>query len=333
MTTCLSPAEVLPFLHGCSGTCPLDGHTLFTRFTEEELAYYSERSNSDFLRSHTLAGIFLECVTDAPEISFTYQMYREKGLYAFGSGFDIWEDGVLAAVYAIDPECTDTVTVSYTRKKKEPSRIRIHFTGGSVVLLDKFCLGNAVSVEKSAKTILFYGDSITQSAYVPAPSLSWPHLLSRWLDAEFINRGIGSMIFEAPSLPSAPDCTPDLLCIEYGCNDIAQIADNETALANALAWLEKICVLYPAVPKCCILPDFIPREGVNKTYWERLGPYARELAAICSGMNIPTFSGRALIPEISSLYYGDHIHFNEAGSSLFAGNLLHTLRHIPSLSL
>ena len=326
MTTCLSPAEVLPYLHGCCGTYELDGCTGFSRFTEEELSYYSARSDMDFVRSHTTAGIWLECVTDAPEVSFTYRLYREKGIYVIGSGFDIWENDQFGAVYRIDPQNTDTVTVSYPRRCSEPSRIRIHFTGGSVVLMDKFYLGNAVPAEKKKKQILFYGDSITQSAYIPTPSLSWSNLLAGWLGAEHINRGIGSMIFEAPALPSAPDCSPDLLLIEYGCNDIAKTPDNETARVLAEEWLAGICRLYPAVPKCCILPDFVPQEGVQEDYWTRLPHYCAALAELCAARGIIAISGRSLIPAIPVLFYGDHIHFNEAGSALFAGNLLNTLR-------
>jgi len=325
MTNCLSPAEVLPYLHGCCGTYELDGHIGFSRFTEEELSYYSARSDMDFVRSHTSAGIWLECITDAPEISFTYRLYREKGLYVIGSGFEILENDQFCAGYRIDPQNTDDVTVSYTRRCAEPSRIRIHFTHGSVVLMDKFHLGNAVPAEQKKKQILFYGDSITQSAYIPTPSLSWTNLLAGWLDAEHINRGIGSMVFEAPALPSSPDCNPELLFIEYGCNDIGKTPDNETALLSAKEWLNGICRLYPAVPKYCILPDFIPREGVQEDYWTRLPPYCAALSDLCAAAGISVISGRSLIPALPVLFYGDHVHFNEAGSALFAGNLLHIL--------
>ena len=326
MSASLSPEEAIPYLHGCCGTYELDGRTGFSRFTEEELSYYGARSDTDFVRSHAPAGIRLECITDAPEISFTYRLYREKGLYVIGSGFDIWENDRFGAVFRIDPQNTDAVTVSYARRCSGPSRIRIRFTGGSTVLFDGFCLGDAAPVENRSRTVLFYGDSITQSAYIPAPSLSWTDLAAGWLDAEHLNRGIGSMIFEAPALPSAPDCSPDLLFIEYGCNDIGKTPDNEKALASAEEWLGGIRRLYPDVPKYCILPGFIPREGVSEEYRQRLAPYCTALSGLCAAAGISVLPGRSLIPDISELYYGDHVHFNEAGSALFAGNLVHALR-------
>ena len=57
---------IFSFLHGCCGTYTLDGCTGFSRFTPDQLAYYGSRSDTDFVRSHAPAGIFLECVTDEP---------------------------------------------------------------------------------------------------------------------------------------------------------------------------------------------------------------------------------------------------------------------------
>ena len=54
MSKYLTTAEVLPFLHGCCGTYMLDGYTCFSRFTAEELAYYGDRSGTDFVRSYSV---------------------------------------------------------------------------------------------------------------------------------------------------------------------------------------------------------------------------------------------------------------------------------------
>lgn len=326
MANYLSAEEVLPFLHGCCGTFELEGCTGFSRFTQEQLSYYSERSSMDFVRSHVPAGIYLDCITDTPEISFTYRLYNAKGTYVIGSGFDIWENDVFGANFRIDPQVTDPVTITYTRRKKEPSRIRIYFTGGSVVLPDRFCLGNALPVENHGKQILFYGDSITQSAYIPTPSLSWFLPIAMHMEAEYLNRGIGSMVFAPESLPSETDCKPDTIFIEYGCNDITLIPDNETCIEKAAAWMQKLCALYPDAKKFCILPDFIPQEGVNAEYWQRLPLYCADLAALCADYAIPAIAGKDLIPALPTLFCGDHIHFNEAGSAIFANRLLYSIK-------
>ena len=315
---------IFSFLHGCCGTYTLDGCTGFSRFTPDQLAYYGSRSDTDFVRSHAPAGIFLECVTDEPVISLTYRLYGDRGWYVMNSGIDVEENGVFAAHFSVDPAEKGNVTVSYVRKSREPSVIRIWFPNGCVFLPVEFRLGNAQPTPRKEPKILFYGDSITQSAYIPTPSLSWFVPVAEHFQTGYLNRGIGSMIFDKDSLPAEPDCRPERIFIEYGGNDLGKIPDNDTALAAAEAWLERLCVLYPDAEKYTILPDFFPEESEN--ILRRLDDYCRELTALCRVRGITVFSGKPLIPALPALFCSDHVHFNEAGSAIFANRLLNAVR-------
>lgn len=325
----MSAEEVfsLQLLHGCCGTYSLDGYTGFSRFTPDSLAFYSERSDADFVRSHAMAGIYLECVTDAPEISFTCRLYRDKGFYVMNSGIDLWENGVFAAHRSVDPAETGDVTVTYRRKRREPSRIRLVFPNGCVLLPLEFRLGDARPTAKHDRTILFYGDSITQSAYIPNPSLSWYHPVADHLEAEYVNRGIGSMIFDEASLPRETDCRPDRIFIEYGANDLGKTPDNETALKAADAWMKKLCRLYPEAEKYVLLPDFFPEEGESEAILRRRDSYCEGLTAIGHSHVMHVLSGQPLIPALPSMYCADLVHFNEAGSAVFANRLLYTVEN------
>ncbi len=312
------------FLHGCCGTYELDGCTGFSRFTPDQLTYYGSRSDMDFVRSRAPAGIYLECVTDEPQISVTYRLYRDKGWYVMNSGIDVLENGVFSAHFSVDPAETGDVTVSYIRQCREPSVLRIYFPNGCVFLPVEFRLGQAVPTAEKDPKILFYGDSITQSAYIPNPSLSWFVPAAQHLDAGYLNRGIGSMIFDRDSLPAEPDCRPERIFIEYGGNDLGKIPDNDTALTAAEAWLDRLCVLYPDARKYTVLPDFFPDE--SETVLRRLDGYCRGLTDLCRSRRIAVFSGKPLIPALPALFCADHVHFNEAGSAVFANRLLYAVR-------
>ena len=316
--------SIFSFLHGCCGTCDLDGCTGFSRFTPDQLDYYSRRSDADFVRSHAPAGIFLECVTDEPVISLTYRLYGEKGWYVMNSGIDVEENGVFAAHFSVDPAEKGNVTVSYARKSREPSVIRIWFPNGCVFLPVDFQAGNAQPTPRKETKILFYGDSITQSAYIPTPSLSWFVPAAETLGGGYLNRGIGSMVFDRDSLPAEADCRPEMIFIEYGGNDLGKTPGNDTALAAAEAWLDRLCVLYPDAEKYTILPDFFPEE--SEAILRRLDEYCRELTGLCRTRGITVFSGKPLIPALPALFCGDHVHFNEAGSAVFANRLLNAVR-------
>lgn len=324
MKSYLTAEEIFPYLHGACGTYRLGGRIGFSRFTEEQLRYYENRIADDFVRSRSPAGIYLECTTDAPEITFMYRIWKEKGYYRTRSGFDIWEDGVLTAGYPLDLE-SDEACVRYRRQKTSPSVIRITFPCGVIVLPDRFSLGSAVPTPRKPKTLLLYGDSLTQSAYEANPSLSWCVPAAKWLGAECINRGIGSMIFDAASLPAEPDCIPDWIVIEYGGNDLYRIPDTYAALTAAEAWLEKLCLLYPGAAKYAVLPDLGPRTGGSAEKWRREDDYCASLASICRNRGIIPLPGRELIPPMPVLYFEDETHFNEAGSAIFANNLLYAM--------
>lgn len=322
MSHIFSAEELFPYLHGCCGTCRIEGHLVFTRFTAGQLRYYTERSTDDFVRSHASAGVYLECTTDAPEISFTYRVYRDKGFYRTASGFDIWEDGVLTASFPPDLSA-DLAEIRYTRRKKEPSVIRITFPGGVIVLPERFSPGNAVPTKRGKTKILFYGDSLTQSAYMATPSLSWPVPVAQWFGAEGINRGIGSMVFDEASLPDTPDCQPEMIFAEYGGNDLYRIPDTAEALDRAARYLQKLRRLYPAARIRVITPDMGPRQGGTTEKWEREDLYCHALAETAAGLGMDVLYGRELIPPMPVLYFEDMVHFNEAGSAVFANHLLY----------
>lgn len=315
---------ILSFLHGCCGTYDLDGCTGYSRFTPEQLAYYGSRSDADFVRSHSPAGIYLECITCEPVISLTYRLYRDKGWYVMNSGIDVEENGVFAAHFAVDFAETGNVTLTYTRRCREPSVIRIWFPNGCVFLPVDFQAGNALPTPEREAKILFYGDSVTQSAYIPNPSLSWFVLVAQHLDAGYLNRGIGSMIFDRNSLPAETDCRPAHIFIEYGGNDLGKIPDNDTALAAADAWLARLCILYPDAEKYAVLPDFFPEE--SEAILCRLDDYCRGLTGLCRTRGIAVFSGKPLVPALPSMFCGDMVHFSEAGSAVFADRLLYAVR-------
>ena len=319
-----SAEEIFPLLHGCCGTYRLDGVTGFSRFTAEQLRYYTERSQDDFVRSHAPAGIYLECITDAPEVSFTYRVYKEKGFYRTQSGFDIWENGVLTALCPADLTGSKA-EVHYSRQQKEPSVIRITFPSGVIILPDSFSPGNAIPTEQKAEKILFYGDSLTQSAYMANPSLSWHVPVCQWMKAEGINRGIGSMIYDAASLPTDTDCLPGTIFVEYGGNDLYRIPDTDRALAQAEAYLQKLSRLYPSAETWVITPDLGPRMGGTAEKWVREDAYCAALAGIARSLGMTPLSGRDLIPPMPVLYFEDMTHFNEGGSAIFANHLLHAM--------
>ena len=203
--------------------------------------------------------------------------------------------------------------------------IRITFPSGVIILPGTFSLGNAAPTAQKPKKILFYGDSLTQSAYMANPSLSWHVPVCQWMESEGLNRGIGSMIYDAASLPADTDCLPETIFVEYGGNDLYRIPDTDEALARAEAYLQKLKRLYPYAETYVITPDLGPRIGGTAEKWAREDGYCVSLAGIARSLGMKPLAGRELIPPMPVLYFDDMTHFNEGGSAVFAEHLLYAV--------
>lgn len=305
-------------LHGCAGGD-------FSRFLPEQLNHYSSLSPLDAIRCRCPAGMYWEFTTDAREISFTYDL---EGIYCGGSGFDIHEKGVLTANIPLAPAGSRNVSICYPRQTEGEAVIRVTFPNGAAIVPRNASLGNARPTLTKDKTALFYGDSITQSAYIPTPSLSWTGYVADALGAEEINRGIGSFVFDENSLPGEDPLQPEWIFVEYGPNDVSRFPDLDDAMARAERYLTKLLKVYPHADIYVITPAFLSPKGLSAEAAGRLPEYCRRLTEVCRNVGIKAIPGRALVPDLDVMFWRDHLHLNEAGSAVFAHNLLRLMKQM-----
>ena len=304
------------FLHGCVG-----GE--FTRFLPEQIEHYSSLSPLDAIRCRCPAGMYWEFITDSPEITFTY---NNEGFYCGGSRFDIHENGVLTANIPLAPAGSREVSVVYQKKEAGESLVRITFPNGAAIIPVRVEFGHARPTAKRDKTVLFYGDSITQSAYIPTPSLSWTGYVADALEAEEINRGIGSFVFDEKSLPESDFIQPEWIFVEYGPNDISRFPDLDDAMARAEGYLARLQKIYPDAAVYVITPDFLSPQGISAEAAARLPDYCRRLTEVGLAAGMKVIPGRKLVPDLDVMFWRDHLHLNEAGSAVFAHNLLRLMK-------
>ena len=312
--------EIAPLLVGSCGFCELNGYTLPTRFTSEQLDFYSGRSDYDFTRSHSPTGIRLDFTTDAESVSFDFLITGVP--YVATSGLDVREDGVFCDHLTLSAKERDKVQhYAYTRRKKERSRLTIDLPHGLIFIPFHFDLGDARPVRQPDKLALFYGDSITHSAYIPTPSVSWTGMTAEALHARELNRGIGSFFFCRDSLPKEADCRPDYLFVEYGFNDLA-LFDAPTRRENAEAYLGRLKELYPDASVWVITTDF--GEGAGKTPEAReiRHAYCDEVEEIAQTRGMSVLRGERLVPTLPVFFVSDFVHLSEAGSGVFAHNIV-----------
>lgn len=318
--------ELTPFLRGCCGFWDVDGKSAPMRFTPSQLDYFKSIADKKFFNiSACSAGISLAFLTDAREIAFDYSIGDIT--YVTNSGIDIYENRVFAAHFAINKGDKD-IRISYSIKSAEPCEIEIHFPGGVHFFPYNFSLGNISPLPRKDKLALFYGSSSTQSAYISHPSFSWPEIIARFLDAEYINRGTGSYYYDAESLPEKSDCKPDYVFIMYGGNDILLFPTIEDALREAKSFIQKAASLYPSAKIMVLSPEYMRKEPMDEKMRNDLEQYCAALPALCDTCSCTFLSTKELIPDLASLFLDDDVHFNEAGMGQFTCNLMNKLKSI-----
>lgn len=309
--------DISPLLRGVFGFFEKDDMVLPTRFTPEQLKFYEEVFPERYDAALGLAGIVLEFKTDADEISF---IYSTGNAYVTNSGIDIYEDGVFQMNLPVEENKKD-VSVTYTRKAKSASEIKVYFPAGIAFYPKNFCLGNATPLPEKDKFILFYGDSITQSAYIPTRSICWCEFVADGLDARYLNRGVGSFVAHEGSLPSEPDCSPDYIFVEYGLNDLYQYGLSES-LDMIDKYLKKIKSLYTKSQIYVITPNFTPKDTELKEIRDNIGEYCEKVITIAQKYDLNIIHGNKLIPDLEVMFWSDHVHLSEAGAAVFAHNVL-----------
>ena len=318
--------ELHPYLRGCCGFTDIDGQIAPVRFDTDRLDYLKNIGDGKFFNiASCSAGISLAFSTDADEISFDYSIGEIT--YVTNSGIDIYENGIFSAHFPMNKGDTD-VHISYTVKSAERCEIEIYFPGGVIFFPYNFSLGDISPLPRRSKLALFYGSSSTQSAYVSYPSFSWPEATARFLDAEYINRGIGSYYYDAGSLPEKSDCNPDYVFIMYGGNDILLFPTIDDALQEAEKFIKKACALYPAAKTLVLSPEYMRKEPMDDNMRKNLEAYSAQLPALCNSFGCTFLSTKELIPDLASLFLDDNVHFNVAGMGQFTSNLMNKLKDI-----
>ena len=202
-----------------------------------------------------------------------------------------------------------------------------------------FSLGNYRPVPpQPGPFLLFCGDSITQSAYTSTPSLSFPRLLSRLCGGQYLNRGVGSLYFDASVLDPADTCRPDVVFVEFGANDMVMRDESNNVvfkdgkaeyyteeklpwlLSRADTYLEKAARIYSGARICCITVLWSANEAPQ---WRRDMQEAFRTGAerICRERGLTCIDGRTLTPHLAQCYAADGTHLNALGGALAAQNL------------
>lgn len=210
--------------------------------------------------------------------------------------------------------------------------------GGGVVMqelvIDARAKLEAAKPYALEKPIVYYGSSITQGAQASNPGVTFPCLLGRWLDIDFINLGFAGNGLGEPALARAVAEIPAAVyVIDYWANPPPQV--------YAKTFPEFIAIIrakHPDTPIVVTGPYYNPSESFGSRMGQyqiekrKLIPQLVEAKQKAGDKNIHYVDGFDLISPDQADALSDARHANSYGMFLYARGLEPMLRkvlHLP----
>ena len=338
----LSFEEIQSITRGAAYLEDLGGQIRFHRFTAEQEALYLEYNGGFFEKCFATTGIVLRFRTDS-----SYLRIRSTVLKATSRAYfsvDIFKDGEILGY--IDNFSEADVSGDYTIKGfpfgsfikefslgKGLKTIEIHLPWSSEFRLDalEVEIGAIIEPVLRAKTLMTFGDSITQGYDALRPTSCYTVKLAEALGADEINKAIGGERF-IPALAACPDpVKPDYISVAYGTNDWG-VGTWKQFSKNCPAFYRKLRKTYPEAKILALAPVW--RKDMNEVRkccpFPKIGEVIRE--SVKDLPDVTVIDCFDFIPKDEQYFADFRLHPNDEGFRLYTAGLLKALKNTGFLS-
>lgn len=308
----LNAKEISKYLHGALTYKPTEGGLIPYRFSRSFRDYVDDFE----AYAASAAGICLSFSTDASVVTLEYATIQicDQSVPAV---FDICINGVLRCHIPALSAAPQKVSFEL----KMPSEVEIWFPYQAEIEIRSLDLQNVSfcnKIKETRKKCLFLGDSITQGFNCEYPSLTICATLSRSMDVEFFNQGIGGYSHRK-SFVQEQGFSPDVILIALGTNDPSW---PQAEKRDVYGFYEKLNALYPDVPTAIITPYKRYLE-YDRDKMDEIVSQIRECAS--KRNHTILIDGREVSAHIPS-FYADGLHPNTMGTQFIAAHLLNELK-------
>ena len=310
-----------------------DGAVRFHRFTREQEELYRRTDEGFYRKTFCTAGVRLEFRTDSGWIGLDAEVSKATPSRTYFS-FDVFSDGKPAGHMDNFPGGApsgayvfETYPLGRFQKRFDlgpgEKTVSVVFPWGVGVGLHGVTLDDSSSVVpvRRDKTLLTFGDSITQGYDVPRPSDRFAAKLAEHLGAEEFCKAIGGEVFFPPLAETKEPFTPDQILVAYGTNDWKH-TDRPVCRRNSRLFLEALRGNYPSAGIFVLTPLIRLDHGETSAYGS-FGLVERDVVEAAEGLgNVRVIRCRRFVPEDPGYFADRRIHPNERGSAAFTAALI-----------
>ncbi len=302
----------------------------FSRFTEEQNVLYKNRDEDCYLRSLSTAGIKLCFKTDSQALFMRVKTSPGSSRKYFSVDVFVNDE----SVGSINNFSSCTMPKKYVATELALGEYEKTFelwSGMKVVtvylpwsvdtVIEEISIDDGAVIQpiKRSKTLLAFGDSITQGYDALQSSMTYVARLARALDADETNKGIGGEMFFPELAASKEGFVPDYVTVAYGVNDWSHRTRDEFEL-NCREFFRELSKNYPNSKKFVITPIWAACCKEKRP----TGKF-NDLDGIIRGCiedeSIKVISGIDLVPHDTGLFADLEVHPTDKGFEHYFENL------------
>ena len=315
-----------------------NGYVNFYRMSAAQLAVYAPENKKNIyiphLKARATAGVCLKFATNSASLKISgTTIHAGRGFYSI----EVIVNG--APIGVIDNFSDKEVPEFFAAMVYPDGDFEKTFNLGdgekNVVIRLPFCCitkiadielddGSFVTPLKAKRTVLFFGDSITQGYDVLRNYNRYTSLLAESLGADEYSKAVGGEFF-CPELPlMKEDFTPDYIFVAYGTNDFTNIPE-EKFQENCQLFYENIAKTYPN-SKIFALSPILRRDVYDsgkEDYFFRIEKFIEACAN--KYKNVQYIKCFDFVPNDEKLFSDGRLHPNDEGFKLYAKALIKSI--------
>ena len=314
-----------------------NGRLCFYRCTKEQEEQLHSRHEEFYCHSLGSAGIKFVFQTNSRVLSLKVRVEHVTERMRFS--FDVFSNGELVGYLdnfsdielPIGEKFIELPTGDFEKKfilGDGEKKVCVHFPYSAKGMVYGVELDDGASFMpiKPTKKLLAYGDSITQGYYALRSSNRYVARLADYLDAEEVNKGIGSDRFWPDYAKLREAKSPDYIVVGYGTNDWRSNRTRETYRENSRAFIQTLREYYPDAKMIVITPIWRKDYTDERPFGNflELDSELRDVIGNIEGLTI--VRGFDLVPH-EERYYGDlWLHPNDEGFEQYFKNLVQSIK-------
>ena len=301
------------------------------RFTPEQEQLYRDRGADFHAKALSSAGMRLCFRTDSRSLLLSVETARGSSRRFFS--FDVFVDGEPAGYldnwssrpfpgnYIAEPYPLGAFTGRFALGGGVKT-VTVYLPWSVTTAIREVTLDDGAFLEpvRRKKTLLVYGDSITQGYDALRPSLRYPAALADLLGAEEINRAIGGEVFCPALAELAEPLNPDYVLVSYGSNDWSR-TEAPVCAERCRDFYQTLSARYPGARIFALTP-------VWRADWLQprlFGPFESVESIISDCVKdlprVTLICGAQMIPRDTDFYSDRSLHPNDTGFSHYCKNL------------